>query len=87
MEDRNRGLYRKQFKFWILLGVIGMLGGSPASAQDDAWRNEPPRSTGIAVGQKIPAFSVPDQNGRSQTFDSIKGPNGAAIYFNRSVDW
>jgi hypothetical protein len=60
---------------------------SGASAPDDAWRNAPPASTGIAVGQKIPAFSVPDQNGRARNFDSIKGPNGAAIYFMRSADW
>ena len=59
----------------------------PTSAQDNAWMNAAPASTGIAVGQKIPAFSLPDQNGRAQTFDSIKGPNGAVIYFNRSVDW
>jgi len=63
---------------------------SPAAApaaSDDAWRNAPPTSTGIAVGQQIPTFSVPDQNGKAQSFDSIKGPNGAAIYFMRSADW
>ena len=58
-------------------------GGSP----DNSWMQALPTSTGIAVGQKIPAFSIPDQNGKPQSFDSIKGPNGAAIYFMRSVDW
>jgi hypothetical protein len=56
-------------------------------AQDNAWMQAPPTSTGIAVGQKIPSFSLPDQNGKAQTFNSIKGPNGAAIYFMRSADW
>jgi hypothetical protein len=60
---------------------------SPAVAPDDAWRNAPPTSTGIPVGEKIPPFSVPDQNGKAQTFESIKGPSGAVIYFMRSADW
>jgi cytochrome oxidase Cu insertion factor (SCO1/SenC/PrrC family) len=62
-------------------------GGAQGNAQANAWMEAPPTSTGIAVGQKIPAFSLPDQDGKQQTFDSIKGPKGAAIYFNRSVDW
>lgn len=57
-----------------------------AAAQDD-WRLRPPTSTGPAVGDRIPAFRAPDQNGRIQDFDSIKGPNGAALYFMRSADW
>jgi peroxiredoxin len=46
-----------------------------------------PTSTGIAVGKKIPAFRLPDQNGKTQDFASIRGPKGAVLYFNRSVDW
>ena len=43
--------------------------------------------TGPEVGQKIPAFSAIDQNGRVRNFDSLKGPNGLVLFFNRSVDW
>jgi peroxiredoxin len=43
--------------------------------------------TGVAVGEKIPPFEALDQNGRSWTFDSIKGPNGAVLLFYRSADW
>ncbi|MSO20269.1 MAG: hypothetical protein EXQ56_07345 [Acidobacteria bacterium] len=53
----------------------------------DAWREAPPVSTGIAVGKKIPAFSVPDQTGKPRDFKSVVGPNGAMIVFQRSVDW
>jgi peroxiredoxin len=49
--------------------------------------NEPPTSTGIVVGQKIPAFQAPDQNGTAQDFNSINGPKGAVLYFMRSADW
>ena len=67
-----------------LLGFI--LGIRPAAAQDD-WAFRPPTSTGPAVGEKIPPFRGPDQNGRIQDFNSIRGPQGAAIYFMRSADW
>ena len=43
--------------------------------------------TGPQVGQKIPAFSAVDQTGRVRNFDSLKGPKGIVLFFNRSVDW
>jgi cytochrome oxidase Cu insertion factor (SCO1/SenC/PrrC family) len=43
--------------------------------------------TGVAVGERIPTFEAPDQNGRSWTFDTIKGPKGAVLLFYRSADW
>ena len=46
-----------------------------------------PTSTGIAAGQKIPAFRLPDQNDRMQDFASLRGPKGLALYFMRSADW
>jgi hypothetical protein len=39
------------------------------------------------VGTKIPAFSLPDQDGNRQTFESIRGPKGAMLVFYRSADW
>ncbi|MGH9785313.1 MAG: hypothetical protein ACRD88_14110 [Terriglobia bacterium] len=63
-----------------------ILGIRSAAAQDD-WAFRPPTSTGPAVGQRIPPFRGPDQNGRTQDFNSIRGPKGAAIYFMRSADW
>lgn len=43
--------------------------------------------TGPAVGQRVPSFSLPDQNGRAQTLDTIAGPEGAMLVFYRSADW
>ncbi|MCH7979238.1 MAG: hypothetical protein IH935_09710 [Acidobacteria bacterium] len=51
------------------------------------WKNNLPTSTGPAVGEKIPFFRAPDQFGKMQDFNSIVGPQGAVIVFNRSVDW
>jgi len=42
---------------------------------------------GLAVGQKAPAFSLPDQSGRMQTLDTLKGANGTVLLFFRSADW
>jgi hypothetical protein len=43
--------------------------------------------TGPEVGQPIPAFSASDQQGRTQTLQSIMGPKGAMLVFFRSADW
>lgn len=42
---------------------------------------------GPAIGARIPKFSLADQSGKQQTFDSIKGPKGAVLVFFRSADW
>ncbi|HJN45312.1 MAG: hypothetical protein CL477_00330 [Acidobacteria bacterium] len=42
---------------------------------------------GPQVGDVVPAFSLTDQNGQTQTLESIMGPNGAMLVFNRSADW
>jgi hypothetical protein len=43
--------------------------------------------SGPEAGQKIPVFSAIDQTGKVQNFDSLKGPKGLVLFFNRSVDW
>ena len=42
---------------------------------------------GPQVGQQVPDFALPDQNGRVWTRASIMGPNGAMLVFFRSADW
>jgi hypothetical protein len=44
-------------------------------------------SIGLTLGQKAPNFSARDQFGRSQTLDTVKGPNGTVLLFFRSADW
>ena len=44
-------------------------------------------SLGPQVGEQVPEFNLPDQNGQIQTLDSIMGPNGAMLLFHRSADW
>ena len=42
---------------------------------------------GPQVGEQIPEFALPDQNGTVQTLESIMGEEGAMIVFHRSADW
>ena len=47
-------------------------------------RAEPP---GLEVGSRIPAFELADQQGNPQTFESLRGPKGLLLVFQRSADW
>jgi hypothetical protein len=42
---------------------------------------------GPQVRERVPDFSLPDQNGKMQTLQSIMGPKGAMLVFIRSADW
>ena len=44
-------------------------------------------SLGPQIGERIPEFAIPDQNGTVQTLESIMGEKGAMIVFHRSADW
>jgi peroxiredoxin len=44
-------------------------------------------SLGPQIGERVPEFALPDQAGRIQTLDSIRGPNGTMLLFHRSADW
>lgn len=44
-------------------------------------------SLGPQVGEQVPEFSLPDQNGQMRTLESIAGPKGAMLLFHRSADW
>jgi hypothetical protein len=52
---------------------------------------EPPQidvtQLGPQVGEIVPDFSLPDQNGEIWTRDSIMGPQGAMLVFVRSAEW
>lgn len=39
------------------------------------------------VGQTLPPFELPDQDGRVRSFASLTGPEGLLLVFFRSADW
>jgi AhpC/TSA family len=50
-------------------------------AQNDALK------TGPKVGEKVPDFTLPDQNGREHSLQQLMGPKGLLLVFVRSADW
>lgn len=46
-----------------------------------------PQDLGPAVGQPLPAFEAPDQDGRTRDFESVRGPKGLVLLLFRSADW
>ena len=64
----------------LLLGFSTLASAQSREAIDVA-------SLGPQIGERVPEFSLPDQNGRIQTLESIMGPNGAMLLFHRSADW
>jgi hypothetical protein len=75
--------------------ILGLMSAAvligPARAQDDGFGEIPAGNenwkTGPEVGERIPDFAALDQNGVRRSFDDIKGPNGALVFFFRSADW
>jgi hypothetical protein len=47
----------------------------------------PPDQRGPAVGQPLPPLSLPDQDGRVRSFDSLRGANGLLLVLVQSADW
>ena len=46
-----------------------------------------PEKTGLAVGQKAPAFTLKDQNDRDVALESLLKKGPVALVFYRSADW
>jgi hypothetical protein len=82
----NRGLISGS----LALLLAAMLLPPPAAAQSSP-ASDPSRidvsKLGPQLGQRVPNFSLKDQNGKVQTLQSIMGPKGAMLVFVRSADW
>lgn len=75
-----------------LLALVPLAG--LAAAALDARQASPSARTkvdltqlGPKIGERVPDFSLKDQNGRLWTRQSILGPKGAMLVFVRSADW
>ena len=44
-------------------------------------------ATGPERGQRIPDFTLPDQNGVARSLGDLTAPNGLLLVFHRSADW
>ena len=71
----------------ILFGVGSFLLQSRTSIDMQSRTPIDIASLGPQVGEQVPAFSLPDQDGKMRTLESISGPKGAMLLFHRSADW
>jgi len=68
---------------FFFFGLFGFRGGQENPPANQAV----PPSLGLEVGQKAPAFDLPDQFGHQQSNDTLKGSKGTVLLFFRSADW
>jgi len=71
----------------ILFGVVSFLLQSRTPIDMQSRTPIDVASLGPQVGEQVPEFSLPDQNGQMRTLESISGPMGAMLLFHRSADW
>jgi len=82
------GQMMKVFKnLWIVLFVAGALSAQSSTGTQTARPKIDVSKLGPQVGERVPDFSLNDQNGKSWTLQSIMGPKGAMLVFVRSADW
>lgn len=78
---------RRQLRYVALAGVLAIL---VIVLPTWAMQSRAPidiAALGPQVGEQVPDFSLPDQNGQIWSRDSILGPKGAILLFHRSADW
>lgn len=66
--------------------IVGMTTWA-ARAQTPTRKKIDVSKLGPQVGERVPDFRLKDQNGKTQTLQSIMGPKGAMLVFVRSADW
>jgi hypothetical protein len=76
---------RRQISLLPFALLAGLLGQAPAMAQSPSKIDV--SKLGPQVGERVPDFSLKDQNGKTWTLQSIMGPKGAMLVFYRSADW
>ena len=66
-----------------LLALSGLLAGLLAAQSPSIDVSK----LGPQVGERVPDFSLKDQNGKTWTLPSLLGPKGAMLVFYRSAEW
>ena len=71
----------------FLVQCAGAAPPSPSPAAPAAPGATAGSGPGLAVGDRLPPFEAPDQDGQRQDFGTLRGENGLLLNFNRSVVW
>jgi len=67
----------------FFVGISGLL----AAQENPSTNRVASPLIGIELGQRAPAFALPDQFGREHSNDTLKGSKGTVLLFFRSADW
>ena len=70
-----------------LVQCTGTPAPGPAASPRPAAAAASGSGPGPVVGAALPAFEAPDQDGQTRTFETLRGPHGLLLNFNRSVLW
>jgi cytochrome oxidase Cu insertion factor (SCO1/SenC/PrrC family) len=76
-----------QMKIAVAILLFTAVFGLAAEQQSPSTQSRPAPSIGLEIGQQAPAFALPDEFGREQTNQTLKGANGTVMVFFRSADW
>ncbi|HET7292748.1 MAG TPA: hypothetical protein VFM88_09995 [Vicinamibacteria bacterium] len=68
-------------------GPAGQASAPPLPSPPPAEAQSASFDPGPRKGERVPAFELPDQGGKMQSLESLRGPNGLFLNFNRSVVW
>ena len=73
----------------IVAALLGLFVATAAAFQEPARDQAPPdvQKLGPQVGDRVPEFTLADQNGRQWTLASLVGAKGLMLVFFRSADW
>jgi hypothetical protein len=80
MKNTQRGFVGLSFLAVLLTTLAARQSPSPRTPIDVT-------KLGPQVGERVPDFTLTDQNGRSWTLPAVMGPKGAMLVFFRSADW
>ena len=70
-----------------LSAIAGIAAQRPNTPQTTVRSKIEVSKLGPQLGERVPDFSLQDQNGKTWTLQSIMGPKGAMLVFYRSADW
>ena len=72
---------------WLAIPLVMLAAETQTNAQTATRSKIDVSKLGPQVGERVPDFSLKDQDGKTWTLKSIMGPKGAMLVFYRSADW
>ena len=82
--DKTAFVYKDARARLITLGLLGETAIDITQGNESSGRAEDGQTY---AGERVPDFSLRDQNGQTRTLASVMGPKGLMLVFYRSADW